>query len=1294
MVNRLHTKTIICASVWMCVFTISLLIPVAGKAQSYQRKIQWETTPKSISTLNNEKIKVPTFVNASHSEQMELLPVYGEKIALNSTAVVKAEIKNAVYEPVSGLNAKQMAILKPEPSIEASLTIARKQPFASVRILPFRKTAGGEVEKLVSFTLALTLTPQGQLRASNSYAANSVLASGSWFKLGISGEGMYKIDYAFVKNTLGIDPASFNFSTLAIYGNGGGMVPDENSKPRADDLLENPTLINDANGNNRLDDGDYLLFYAQGPDVWRYDSGNKTFSHEKNLYTDKNYYFLTTDRGTGKRTQVSGVTGNSTLTVTDFDDYAFRESDEENMLESGKTWLGDKMTSFSNTKTFAFSFPNLITDVPVQIKSSIAGKTVFGSTTTVSINGTNVISHFEGGIGTSGSYPPGGVPNFKTATYNATGDQLTVVYSFNVGSDPSGTAAGYIDWFELFAKRRLIMSGNFMPFRNGSIVNAGAVARYELENANSNILVWNVTNPGNIHQVNAQLNGSQLSWNYPADELQQFIAFNPFAAYPAPENAGSVGNQNLHAMGQPDMVIVTFDAFEAASNDLADFHRQNSGLTVQVVKLSQVYNEFSSGRKDISAIRDMMRMLYERAGSDTAQLPKYLLLMGDGSFDPKDRTPDNKEFVPTYQSTESYNQLTSFTSDDFFVLLDTNEGGNIAATEDLDVAVGRLPVESEQEAWDVVNKIKNYKFPKQDATCVQVTTNNSWRNNITFVADDEDSNIHLTSSDFLAENTRLLYPEYNYDKIYLDAYKQIPTPAGDRYPDVNTAILNRINAGTLILNWVGHGGVTNWAQERIFNMSDIVVLNNREKLPLFITATCDFSRFDLPDRTAGEWLVVNPNGGAIASLTTVRLVFSSANDALNRAAFDYLFLNKHNGPITMGEITRLTKNNANTDITNTRKFVLLGDPALTLNYPRYNVVTTKVNNKPLGAVNDTLKALSEITISGELRDENNNKMTGFNGTVYPVVYDKISTIFTMGNDPGSSVVPFKMYRNLLFRGKASVTNGEFSFSFIVPKDIDYQFGKGRISYYADNATTDAHGYTEQIVIGGAADSFAADGIGPEMRIFMNDEKFVFGGTTNTEPLLLVKLQDQSGINTVGNGIGHDLVAELNDTKNQKRLVLNDYYASELDNFRKGEIRYPFSKLAEGRYSLKVKAWDIHNNSSEDYTEFVVANNAKLALNHVYNYPNPFTTRTRFMFEHNRCCDDLNVSVQIYTVSGKLVKSIQQQVYSEGYRVDDIEWDGKDDYGDPIGKGVYVYKVTVRDSQGSAAHKFEKLVVLR
>lgn len=1263
-------------------------------AQSYERRLEWQDKNKTFSTIDGKTIIQPTFSKAAHADQYGLLPLYSELIPLTVSGELAVQLINPVYTISGRVDDGSLPFIKDAATVTANLSLQRRQPYASVTVLPFRKNpATGVVEKLESFTLRVTVTPKPQYRSANAYASVSKLATGNFYKIAVTAEGMYRIDFNYIKNVMKLDPAGINLNSLAIFGNGGGMVPDQNSVARPDDLLENPTMLVDNNGNNRMDDGDYLLFYAQMPDQWKYNSGTQTFTHEKNLYTDKTFYFLSTDAGTGKRVQPFAAGDSPNKTITEFDEHLYRESDEYNLLSSGKRWLGDKMTSFSNTKDFSFNIPNLISSVPVKIISKVSASTTYGSTTSVRVNGQVLFNHTLSGIPSS-TYPPASYGSVLTSNYNASSSTINVNYSFNPAADPSGTAASYIDWFEIHAKRALTMAGDAMPFRSTASVGAGSVSNFLLNNAAGNTQVWDVTDIAAIRQMQGTLNGSQFSFVSPTAELREFIAFNTGAAFSTPEYVGKTENQNLHALGQPDMLIVTADAFVNPSNELAQFHRNLDNISVEVVKVSQIYNEFGSGRPDISAIRDFVKMFYDRAGGDTALMPRYLLLMGDGTYDPKDRVPDNNNFVSTYQSSESDSPTETYTSDDFFGLLDSNEGGDITGGGQLlDIGIGRLTAGSEQDAWDMVNKIKNYKRPVPSANCVQINSNNSWRNIISFVADDEDSNIHLSSSDVLAETTRQRQPAYNYEKIYLDAYKEASTPAGDRYPDVNTAILNRINAGCLIMNWVGHGGETNWGHERIFNMADIVPLANAEKLPMFITATCDFSRFDLPNRTAGEWLVVNGKGGAIASLTTVRLVYSSGNAVLNDAAFDYMFDYYEGRYPRLGEIIMRTKNATVSQGSNTRKFTLLGDPALTLNYPHHNVITTSVNNNPVLS-SDTLKALEEVTIRGEIRDDNGNKLTGFNGTVYPMVYDKISTLQTLKNDPQSSYANFLMYKNVLFKGKASVTNGEFSFSFLVPKDIDYQYGKGRISYYADNGNyDDAHGYTNDVVIGGSADSFALDNNGPQMNIYMNDEKFVYGGTTNPDPMLLIKLSDESGINTVGNGIGHDLTAILDDNT-QNRVVLNEYYESELDNYKRGEVRYPYSKLKEGRHTLKAKAWDIHNNSTEEITEFIVASSAKLALSHVYNYPNPFTTHTQFMFEHNRCCDNLNISVQIYTVSGKLVKSIVHQTYSEGYRVDDIAWDGLDDYGDAIGKGVYVYKLTVRDGEGNTAHKYEKLVVLR
>ena len=1291
-------------------FNIPLVLVFVGMAaflpahaQDYPRKLTWATALKTLHINGGKDVIQPTFTNAAHLREVGLLPVYNEMLPLNVAGNVNVQIINPVYSAATGVDNASLKYIQTTLNPKGQLSYLKKRPGAEVSLLPFRKNPStGAVEKLETFTIRVSTTPINQLKSLNSYAANSVLATGTWYKVSVSGDNIYKIDYNFLKKTLGIDPSTINVNKLGIFGNGGGMVPDLNSVARPDDLKENPTQFVDANGNGKFDNGDYLLFYGQMADDWKLNPSNDKFYHEKNLYSDITYYYLTPDAGTGKRVATVSATGTPNKSFNYFDEHAYHENDQYNLAQSGKLWLGDELTSFNTSESFPFSFPGLITSDTVFFNSSVAVNANYSSTTTVSVNGNPIIYHGDVGIPSGQEYPPSSLTHSASVGFLANTGNLNVNYSFQVTADPSGTAAFYIDWFEMLFKRNLALSGDAMTFRNIASIGTGNVSTFQVSNAGNNTAVWDVTNVASIQQMSATLNGSQLSFSANTDQLKEFIAFNTNGNFSTPAYVEQVANQNLHAIGQPNMVIVTYDDFAAASNDLANYHIANDHISVNVVLLSQIYNEFSSGKPDISAIRDFMVMLYQRAGADTSKLPRYLLLMGDGSYDPKGRIANSSNYIPTYQSSESNDPYSTYTSDDFFGMLDQNEGGQIEnGFQRVDLSIGRLPAESESEAEAMVAKIKAYKTNTTGCvTCGTASTNNSWRNVVTMIADYlfDGGDAFEDTSDQLAEATRAQYPSFNYNKIYTDAYKIEPTPAGDRFPDVNAAILNSINSGTLLVNWVGHGGETNWSNARTFNMADIIQLKN-QFYPLFITATCDFSRFDLPDRTAGEWIVVNGSGGGIGSITTVRLVFLSDNSTINSAIFQYLFAKYEGRYPTLGEITMLSKNNVitSTEQVNTRKFTLLGDPALTLDYPRYKVTTTTIDNKPVTTAHDTLKALTKITISGTVNDDNNNKLTSFTGAIYPIVYDKISAVQTLNNPTspasGGSVITFYVYKNVLFKGQATVHAGDFSFSFVVPKDINYQYGNGRISYYATSGTTDASGYSNDIIVGGSADTAHTYGNGPKVDVYMDDLKFVYGGITNPNPLLLVELADPGGINTAGSGVGHNMTAVL-DNNNQKAIILNNYYQTALDNFTKGEVRYPLSNLAVGTHTLTVKAWDIYDQSTEANTEFVVTNNAKLALNHVLNYPNPFTTHTEFMFEHNMPCSELNVSVQIYSVSGRLVKNIVQQVQSTGYRVDGIVWDGLDDYGDPIGKGVYVYKVTVRDANGDVANKFEKLVVLR
>lgn len=1264
---------------WVVLFTT---LNAIGQTQHFQ--LEWSKT-NALFDAEGKTISVPTFKNAIHSSANHFLPTRLITLPIQGETINTVSITNEQFAPVK-LFTGNVDLIPTTIAVNTSVSTIKKKNFANIAITPIRIN-NGVVEQLVACDITIQSASQAAHRGGRSYASTSALAAGQWRKIGVSAEGIYKLDYTFIKNTLKLD-VSGDFSKIAVFGNGGGMVPERNSEARFDDIQENAIVRVDNNGNNKLDAGDYILFYGQGADRWLFDETSKTFSHQKNLYADKNFYFVTNTQGTGKAMGIVTPPSSNNQTATTFDDHQFHELEEYNLLSSGRTWLGDKMSSFKTDISFSFDFPNLITSAPVKYTSDVAANSPYTSTITLTGNGQTIATQNISGI-PEYTYKPVYEDNVKTGSFFSSANQIAFNYNFN-NPDQNSTSNGYINYLEVVAKRALSLTGSAMPFRNADVTGAGNTTQFTLSNANANTRVWDVTDPTNAVSIAAQLNGSALSFNYETNTLKEFIALDEGGSFSAPEYIGDVANQNLHGLSQKDLLIVTSNDLLSAAQELGDFHNTRDNMRVAVVTTEQIYNEFGSGKQDISAIRDFVKMFYDRAGSDSTQLPKYLTLFGDGSFDPKDRMSDNNNKVPTYQSYNSNYPLSSYTSDDFFGCLDPTEGGDMNSRQGGDIAIGRLPVSTLAEAEGVVSKIKKYK---------SAPSLGEWRNIITTIGDEigHGGTIFQQQADKLGEYIRLNNPNYNVEKIILDAYQVLSTPGGDRYPDVNAAILNRINNGTLAISYTGHGGIANLSNARIFNLNDIQLLKNEYRLPLFITATCEFSKYDDPEKkSAGEFLMTNSMGGGIGLITTVRPVFSDANDALQDALFNKLFEQFHGEKPTMGDLMTNTKNYImnGTDIENTRKFVFLGDAALKLNYPEYNVVSTEINNTPIGLSTDTLKALKQVTIKGEVQDWSGNRLTTFNGTCNPLVYDKLSSFKSLGNVPGYPIQAFNAYKNILFKGACSVTNGAFEYSFIVPSDINYQIGDGRISYYADNGDQiDAHGYDNSIKIGGAEDTFNIDTTGPQVQLYMDSITFEFGGLTDENPKMFGILEAKGGINTTGNGLGHDITAILDgDAKNP--IVLNEFYRSDLNNFRKGKVEYPFSKLAEGKHSLKLKAWDIYNNSGEAYTEFVVSNSAKLALTHVWNYPNPVIDKTCFSFEHNCADEQFTVDIKIYSIEGVMVKRINQTLDADGFRVDCIEWDGLDNGGASIGKGVYVYKLTLIDAKGNAVQKTERLVVLK
>lgn len=1251
------------------------------------------------------------FENAQYDFTEHLFPIYVDRIELPvGTVKASAAVTGGIYEPLNeqeklalksslvpfSSGAQKKNFFPDNIAPTATITYFKKKPYALVQFVPLRKnTATGEYEKLVSFSLQVVpeATSDRVQQSAKIYASNSVLANGKWFKVSVTADGMYKMDRSFLKN-LGVEVDSINPKNLRVYGNGGGQLPFANAGFRHDDLQENAISVVGEN-DGKFDSTDYVLFYGQSQHRWEYSSADSRFHHALNIYSDTTFYFINTDLGPGKRVAgQSSSTNSPTHTVTSFDDFQFHEKEAVNLLKSGRIWLGETFDILTNYN-FTFNFPNIDNSSPVYARVEVAAR--------------------ADNPGTDFSWSAGGNSSLFNVVHVTTSQLYdiyfrtmfdTIVFLPSSGSIPVSVtkitpspSIGWLNHIELNARRMLSLAGDQMVFRDNKSAGAGNISQFFISNATAATRVWDVTDPVNCLQQQGNFSGTTFDFTLATDSLKEFVVFNG-QSFLTPGKAGEVPNQDLHGMLQSDYIIVTHPLFLDQANDLADIHRTKDNMTVSVATTEQVYNEFSSGAQDVSAIRDFVRMFYDRA-LDPTQLPKYLLLFGRGSYDLKSRF-NNTNFVPAYESLNSDSPTVSYPSDDFYGMLDANEGAWDFTPDVLDLGIGRLPVRTTEEANHVMTKLISYtNVPGTIETGNSCVTDvcyglGDWMNSITFIADDEDGGVHTVQAESLSNKVDTTYNNFNLDKIFLDAYQQVSTPGGERYPDAEAAFTRRMERGTLIVNYTGHGGEIGWTHERFLEIHHINQWTNKCRLPLFFTATCEFSRWDDPGRvSAGELTLINTDGGSIGLMSTTRVVYSQPNFTLNENFYNYAFKPLSNGKMPrLGDLHVLTKNSMGSNQINHRNFSLLADPALSLHYPEYDIATTHINGVPVNVLQpDTVSALSTVTVQGEVRDKNGNPLTGFNGIVYPTVYDKAALISTLGNDLASPVMKFLLQKNIVFKGKASVTNGVFSFSFVVPKDIAYNFGKGRISYYAHNGYDDASGSFEDFIIGGTDTTAAADAIGPEIKLFMNDEKFVYGGITNSDPKIYAVVSDSNGVNTAGSSIGHDITAVL-DGNHAKPYVLNDYYESDMDNYKAGTVRYPLSDLSEGAHTLTVKVWDVHNNSSTSTTEFVVAPNAELALKHVLNYPNPFTTRTSFYFEHNKCCTTMDVQVQIFSISGKLVKTIQQQVNLEGFRSDPIDWDGTDDFGDKIGRGVYVYRLRVKAATGEYAEQLEKLVILK
>ncbi len=1264
-----------CAFLFFFFFILST--GFSQEIKTFRKNIKWEVIKG-----NNNEIQQLYFDDAIYKAESQFIPFFFQRVSLETDHILKkAEISDTVYkycntEETGFLRKNKHIIPKIEVDLDYKTVTERKNPYASIQFIPIiYDPLIDTFKKLISFTIKITGEEKKTfVRDVYDYADNSVLSTGDWYKIKVNKTGIYKIDYEDLEE-MGIPVGSIDPRNIRLYGNGGGMLPEANSTFVYDDLQENAIIVA-GEDDGKFNQGDYILFYGESPTAWNYDAFDSIFKHTVNLYDDYTYYFITTSIGTGKRITAQSSGSNFNKTITEFNDYDYHETDEYNLLGTGRKWYGD-LFDYSTTFNFERNVPGLILDDNMLIRSAFAARSFVDSYYKIYADGDLIGDVKIEKVYNSSDKTFAREKSFKEE-YQPDSEKIDIELEY---IKTSSNSTGWLDYVEVNYMRELNFYGSQMSFRSAESVGEGNTTKFLLSGADESTRIWNVTDPLNVNSIDGSLIGSDYAFILPTDTLLELIAYDG-SSFHQVDFVGKIDNQNLHGINNVDMIIVTHPLFYNEASELADYHSNHDNLSVALTTTKQIYNEFSSGGQDISAIRNFMRMLYNR--SSKGNEPKYLLLFGDASYDYKNRIEDNTNFVPSWESVTSLNMIHSYVADDYFVLLDEDEGYN--AEGNLDMGVGRLPVGTRKQAQAAVNKIKHYSGSSEAVM-------KSWRNYITFVADDEDNNLHIEQAQELSQLVKADFKNFNIDKIYLDAYPQVSTPSGQRYPEVTEAINDRMEKGTLVLNYTGHGGELGLAHEQILNISDINNWKNFDNLPVFVTATCEFSRFDDPNRTAaGEYVFLNPDGGAIALFTTTRATFAISNFKLNKEFYKCAFKKTNGEYPRLGDVLRMSKNNSSPSSSNTRKYALLGDPAVALSYPKDSVATLKIDGYEVKETPDTLKALAEVTVTGAVYNNYGDKLEYFNGLLFTTVFDKPSKIVTYGQDSQSDPMTFYLRKNILYKGKAQIINGEFSFSFIVPKDIAYNFGYGRISYYARNDNSDAAGYYENVIVGGYNEDAAQDHQGPLVELYINDTNFVNGGITDKNPVLLAYVYDESGINTVGNGIGHDITAVM-DNETDKPFILNDYYEADIGNYKSGTIEYPFFNLDEGEYTLSLKVWDVYNNSADATIEFTVVGSSDFIVERLLNYPNPFYYNTYFVFEHNMPDTELDITIQIFTLQGKLVKTINETVISEGYNCPPIQWNGNNQNGKKLSRGIYIYRMIAKTRSGIIAEKNGKLIIV-
>ena len=1113
--------------------------------------------------------------------------------------------------------------------------------------------------KKILFIAFWVLVSLPMMAGIHSYAERSVLADGHWVKIRVSESGVCRMSFSELRSA-GLEP-----SQVRVFGYGGAQKEQDFSKPNIDDLPQVPVYVGE----------DYILFYVQGPISWTYNGSR--FAHTRNTYSDFGYYLLSDDAGDMLLFPEAEAVSGSPTDVTYYSYYQVQDEDSVNLIDrtgvsgGGRTFYGEQFAA-GQTRTFTFSTPyangdnsSVYIDMAANAATTSTVKAKLNNTSSKSIYISSIPDHYTFGV--AGTISMNGASEEQN-------QRVTIQF---VNSNASALA--WLNYIEITTPSELVMTGSYMGIR--SLVNRNTTnpVRFLLRNTTASTQIWDVTDLAAIQRMPTTMVDDQLAWvGTQADGVHEYIAVNTDGTkFVQAEVVGEVKNQNLHALSNIDYIIICPEGYEDVSEDLAKAHEAKQAITYAIVTDQQVYNEFSSGTPDATAYRWLMKMLYDRAKNGIGQQPRWLLLMGHGTFDNRKLLRNSgTSLLLTYQSKNSVNEIKAYATDDYFAYLDDNEG-TIDTQGRMDIGVGRLPVESLDEARTTVDKLIQYIRNEQTG---------KWKNQLVYLADDGENGTHTETAEKSAELVRIKNPDFIVHKIFLDAYPQEVNASGESYPLAKNRVLNLLKNGVLFFNYSGHGGYNAITNESILNLKDIAGMTNKNQA-FWLFATCNFAQCDAGKRSAAETAVLNPKGGAIGILAATRTVYASQNTNLNRSVCDTLFGHSDvfHYDMTLGEAISIGKNLLGSD-ENKLAYVLLGDPCMRLNYPTDYHVETLTEM-------DTLNALSVQHVEGRIIDEDLNTVSDFNGKVDITIYDKMQSIPTRDNDNVGGdprVIAYNDYPNTIFSGATDVKDGLFNYTFMVPKDIRYNFDNGRIVYYAVTAdsleTAEAVGHFEQFIIGGTGSTVAIDTIGPEMEIYLNSPAFRNGDKTYATPRFFANLYDKNGINTAGAGIGHDLMLIIDD---DPKLIysLNEYFTSANNSYQAGQVSYLMEELANGPHSLTFRAWDLLNNSTTKSLNFIVEAGLDPSIYNVTTYPNPVQQSgvVHLIVNYDQPDELIETEIYLYNTAG-------QMVYSHKQDNPDAVSINLPSLG--LNTGVYIYSVKIKSASSKYSTTSGKIIVTK